>query len=55
MEEIFSPDGPTDYIRKYVNALSEEDFEVYLKYVKNNALRQDLIGASSHVVSILKK
>jgi len=55
LEKIFSPDGPTDYIRKYVNNLSEEDFKLYLNYVKNNALREDLLGASSHVVSILKK
>jgi len=34
---------------------SEEDFKLYLNYVKNNALREDLLGASSHVVSILKK
>jgi len=51
---IFSPDGPTDYIRKYVNNLSEEDFKVYLNYVKQNSQRQDMLGASSHVVTILK-
>ena len=54
-ELIFSPDGPTDYIRQYVNKLSDADFEYYKQYVLKNSTRYDLLGASSHIVDILKK
>ncbi len=53
-EYIFSPDGATDYIRPYINKLSCEDFEVFKQYTFKNSMRQDLIGASSHVVDIIK-
>ncbi len=52
---IFSPDGATDYIRQYINKLSEQDFEYYKQYVLKNSLRQDLLGASSHIVDVLIK
>ncbi len=51
---VFSPDGPTDYIRPYINKLSEKDFEYYKNYVLKNSTRQDLLGASSHIVDVLK-
>lgn len=54
-QQIFSPDGPTDYIRPYVNKLSENDFEYYKKYVLHNSIRPDLLGASSHLVDVLVK
>ncbi len=53
--KIFSPDGPTDYIRQTINKLSDEDFHIYIKYVQSIAERQDLLGAGSHLVDILKK
>ena len=53
--KIFSPDGPTDYLRPWINKMSEEDFSIYLKYVESIAERGDLLGASSHIVDILKK
>ena len=53
--KIFSPDGPTDYIRQHINKLSQKDFEYYLSYVYANAERCDTLGASSHVVDILQK
>lgn len=52
---IFSPDGATDYIRPYINKLSEQDFDYYKQYVLKNSLRQDLLGASSHIVDVLIK
>lgn len=52
---IFSPDGPTDYIRPTINKMSEQDFEVYKKYVLAIAERQDLLGAGSHLVDVLRK
>ena len=53
--EIFSPDGPTDYIRSYINTMSDEVFNKYLDYVYSISNRDDLLGASSHLVDIIKK
>ena len=52
---IFSPDGPTDYIRNSINNLNEEDFLTYIDYQRKNCKRKDLLGASSHVVDVLVK
>lgn len=52
---IFTPDGPTDYIRQAVNAMSEDEFRTYISYVESIALRQDLLGAASHTVDVLIK
>lgn len=52
---IFAPDGATDYIRKQINALSEEDFKEYIKYQETTCELPELLGASSHVVDVLKK
>ena len=50
---IFAPDGATDYIRLYINKLTDEEFEIYLKYQLKNCKRKDLLGASSHLVDVL--
>ena len=52
---IFTPDGPTDYIRKQINSLSEEEFKLYKEYVLSISQRQDILGASSHTVDVLMK
>lgn len=52
---IFSPDGPTDYMRNSINKMDNKTFEIYLKYVQKIAERKDLLGASSHIVDILQK
>lgn len=53
--EIISPDGPTDYIRPYINNLSSEEFELYIDFVRKNSANPNQIGASSHIVDILTK
>ena len=53
--KIFAPDGPADYIRRELNALSEEEFEIFVEYQKSVCERPELLGASSHTVDILKK
>lgn len=53
--KIISPDGPTDYIRPYINKLSNEDFELYLKFQLYNCEDKSLLGASSHIVDIIQK
>ncbi|MBQ8425970.1 MAG: class I SAM-dependent methyltransferase [Clostridia bacterium] len=53
--KIIGVDGATDYIRPVINKLSEEDFEIYKKYQETICERQELLGASSHILDILKK
>lgn len=52
---IFSPDGPSDYIRRELNAMSEDEFNAFIDFQIANAKRHDLIGAGSHVVDVLRK
>lgn len=51
---IISPDGPTDYIRPYINKLTEEEFNLYINFVRKNSNNPTTIGASSHVMQILQ-
>ena len=53
--QIIGVDGATDYIRPYINKLSDEDFEIYKKYQLSVCERPELLGASSHIMDILKK
>ena len=51
----FASDGPTDYMRSYINAMDEETFEAYLSFHQKTCERKELLGASSHIVDILQK
>ena len=53
--KILAQDGASDYIRRNLNALSEEEFALYLKYHFSICERKELLGASSHVLDILRK
>lgn len=53
-EQIIAADGPADYMRPVLNGLSEEEFDLFLKYHFATCERMDMIGASSHTVDILK-
>lgn len=53
--KIIGVDGATDYIRPYINKLSEEDFEIYKKYQLSICERVELLGASSHIMDILRR
>ncbi len=52
--KIIGVDGATDYFRKEINNLNEEEFNIYLNYQLSICERKDLIGASSHILDILK-
>ena len=54
-EKIFAADGAADYMRRELNALSEADFAHFLTYHLATCERTDLLGASSHVVDVLRK
>ena len=53
--KILSPDGPANYIRPFVNQLSEESYELFVAYQLKVCERPDLIGAGAHTVDILRK
>ena len=51
---VFAPDGPADYIRRELNEMSEDEFEAFKKYQLANCERPELLGASSHLVDVLR-
>lgn len=53
--KILSPDGPANYMRPFLNQLSEEEFEYFIQYQMATCERQDLIGAGAHTLDILRK
>lgn len=53
--KIISPDGAANYIRPFLNQLSDEEFELFIQYHMSTCERMDLIGAGAHTLDILKK
>ena len=53
--KILAQDGPTDYLRPIINKMNEEEFKIFIKYHLKTCERKVLLGASSHVLDILKK
>ena len=54
-QTIFAPDGASDYMRETLNKMDDETFELFKKYQLSICERNDLLGASSHLVDVLKK
>lgn len=53
--KIISPDGPANYMRPFLNQLSEEEFEAFMNYQLATCERMDIIGAAAHTLDILRK
>ncbi len=53
--KIISPDGAANYIRPFLNKLSEEEFQWFIKYHLATCERADLIGAGAHTLDIVQK
>lgn len=53
--KILSQDGPTEYIKKTINKMSNQEFNTYLNYHFSTCERKELLGAGRHVLDILKK
>ncbi len=53
--QVVAADGPANYIRPFLNALSEEEFAAFVQYHLTTCEREDLLGASGHLVDILQK
>ena len=52
--KIITPDGPANYLRKTLNKMDEETFNLFIKYHFSTCERIDLIGAAAHTLDILK-
>ncbi len=52
--KIIAADGPADYMRRELNAMDEEAFGLFVKYQQAICERPELLGASSHLVDILR-
>lgn len=52
---IISQDGPSSYIKEYLNKMDENTFNVFIDYHLKTCERMDLMGASTHIIDILKK
>lgn len=53
--ETIAQDGPSDYMRNILNSMDDETFSLFLEYHLKTCHRKELLGASSHVLDILKK
>jgi len=53
--KIFSPDGPADYMRRELNAMDEETFDLFKNYALEISERPELLGAGSHLVDVLRR
>lgn len=53
--QVIAADGAANYMRPFLNALSQEEFAHFLKYHFATCERMDLMGASGHTVDILQK
>lgn len=52
--KIFSPDGPADYMRRELNAMDQETFELFKNYALEISEKPELLGAGSHLVDVLR-
>ena len=54
-EKLVATDGATNYMREFIDAADDFTFEKWIEYHLAICERQDLIGASHHVLDILRK
>ena len=52
--KIITPDGPANYMRRTLNAMDEESFQLFLDYHFSVCDRQDMLGAAAHTLDILR-
>ena len=53
--KIVAADGASNYIRVFLNKLTQEEFEEFIKYHLTTCERSDLLGASAHLLDIVTK
>ena len=52
--KIITPDGPSNYLRKTINKMDQETFDLFMDYHFQTCERSDLMGAAAHTLDILK-
>ena len=53
--KIINQDGPTEYIKKNVNNMDDETYDLFIKYHLSTCERSELLGAGRHILDILEK
>ena len=53
--KILSQDGPSEYIKRTINKMTDEEFNIYLNYHFKTCERNELLGAGRHILDILQK
>ncbi|MDD3363079.1 MAG: methyltransferase domain-containing protein [Hespellia sp.] len=53
--KIISADSAADFMRPFLNALSEEEFQEFIRYHLSICERGDILGASAHTLDILRR
>ena len=53
--QIVAADGPANYMRKALNAMDDETYELFIQYHLSTCERPELLGASAHTLDILRK
>ena len=54
-EAILSADGPANHMRPILNAMDEEEFQLFIQYQLTVCQRPELLGAGCHTLDILRK
>ena len=54
-EKIIATDGPARYFRHQLPDFTEEEYRLFIEYHLATCERYELIGASDHVLDILRK
>lgn len=52
--KIVAQDGASDYIRRELNALTPEEFDMFIQYHLSTCEKPELLGASSHLLDIVR-
>lgn len=53
--KILAQDGPTEYIKKEINKMNDDELKVFLDYHLATCEYPELLGASRHILDILQK
>lgn len=54
-KKIVAQDGPTEYLKKEINNMDNNTFNIFFKYHLSTCERKELLGSSRHILDILYK
>lgn len=53
--KILSQDGPTEYLKKVLNQMNDQELDLFYKYHLSTCENKYLLGAGRHILDILQK